>query len=210
MKPKLKPCPQNFPNLPAWGNAVCGRRDGFKIVCNDGRAFSTTDGKILVKINMSSTSAFNDVAYGGGMYVAVGNSRTIRLRVSSGTKPTPEIEIQQPKGSMLTSKKTKKSFGTIAVGKKGTAKTFTIKNTGSANLTNLALTKTGAAAKDFSLTKIAKTSLAQNGITSFKITFAPKAKGVRNAVVKIKSNDPDENPFEIRLTGLGATHSAGK
>lgn len=194
---------QSFPNLPAWGNAVCGGPAGFKIVCDDGRAFSTKDGQKLEEINMSSTSKFNDVAYGGGVYVAVGDSGLIRTFIPSGTTTTPEIQIQQPKGSTLTNKKTKKSFGTVAIGKKGPAKTFTIKNIGSANLTGLVLTKTGAAAKDFTLTKTTRTSLAQNGTTSFKITFAPKGKGVRNAVLKIESNDADDNPFEIKLTGLG-------
>jgi hypothetical protein len=35
------------------------------------------------------------------------------------------------------------------------------------------------------------------------VTFKPKAKGNRNAAIHIRSNDADENPFDIKLTGLG-------
>lgn len=36
------------------------------------------------------------------------------------------------------------------------------------------------------------------------MSFKPFAKGTRSASLRIKSNDTDENPFDIRLTGSGA------
>ena len=115
----------------------------------------------------------------------------------------PEIVVQQPKGSGLTDGTAKRSFGTVKVGKAGTAKTFTIKNTGTAKLTGLKITKTGSDAKDFSVTGPEKSTLAPGAGTTFKVTFKPKAKGNRNAAIHIRSNDADENPFDIKLTGLG-------
>lgn len=115
----------------------------------------------------------------------------------------PEIVVQQPKGSGLADGSDKRSFGTVKIGKAGSAKTFTIKNTGTAGLTGLKITKTGSNAKDFSVTGPDKTTLAPGAGTTFKVTFKPKAKGNRNAVIHIKSNDADENPFDIKLTGLG-------
>lgn len=116
----------------------------------------------------------------------------------------PEIVVQQPKGSGLRDGTAKRSFGTVKVGKSGAAKVFTIKNTGTAKLTGLEITRNGAAAKDFVVSPPAKTSLPPGAATTFKVTFKPKAKGARAAAIHIKSNDADENPFDIKLTGQGA------
>ena len=116
----------------------------------------------------------------------------------------PEIVVEQPAGSGLEDADGKKSFGTVKAGKSGKAKTFTIRNKGSAKLTGLAITKNGPNAKDFIVTAPAKSTLAPGSATTFKVTFKPGAKGTRNAAIHIKSNDADENPFDIKLTGLGA------
>ena len=116
----------------------------------------------------------------------------------------PEINIQQPVGSELTDSKGKKSFGTVKVGKSGPAKTFTIKNTGTKKLTKIAVALSGKNAGDFTVTAPSKTSLAPGASTTFKATFKPKSKGTKNAVVLIKSNDKDESPFDVKVTGLGA------
>ena len=121
-----------------------------------------------------------------------------------GKAPLPEIEVFQPVGSSLVDGTAKKSFGTVVVGKSGTAKTFTIKNTGEAKLNGIAITKNGAEAKDFTVKDPAKTALAPGESTTFKVTFNPSAKGTRNAAIHIKSNDADESPFDIKLAGAGA------
>ena len=84
------------------------------------------------------------------------------------------------------------------------SRTFTIKNTGGAALTGLAVSKSGANKGDFIVTSPAGTTLASGASTTFKVTFKPGAKGTRNAEIHVKSNDADENPFDIRLTGQGA------
>jgi Lamin Tail Domain/Abnormal spindle-like microcephaly-assoc'd, ASPM-SPD-2-Hydin len=113
----------------------------------------------------------------------------------------PEIVVEQPAATGLVDGKAKKSFGKIAVGKKSPAKIFTIINTGKADLTGLVITKNGKHAKDFLVTALTKTTVAPNTTATFKVTFKPKAKGARNAAIQIKSNDTDENPFDVRLTG---------
>jgi hypothetical protein len=72
-------------------------------------------------------------------------------------------------------------------------------------LTNLAVTKTGTHAKNFTVKPPLKSSLASGASTTFKVTFKPSAKGNRKAVIHIKSNDGNENPFDIALTGKGVT-----
>lgn len=121
----------------------------------------------------------------------------------NATAAVPEIAVEQPKGSGLVDGKAKKSFGSVKVGKAGSTKVFIIRNQGSATLKGLAISTSGKHAKDFVVTKPAKTSLSGGSSTTFKVTFKPTAKGTRNASIRIKSNDADENPFDIKLTGLG-------
>ena len=87
--------------------------------------------------------------------------------------------------------------------KKAVSKTFTIRNTGSAKLTKLAVTINGRHAKDFIVGKPRKASLPPGGSTTFKVTFKPLVAGTRKAAIHIRSNDANENPFDIKLTGKG-------
>lgn len=132
-----------------------------------------------------------------------GETRVQEL-VSSTLKTGPEISIQQPKGTNLADGITKKSFGSIALGKTGPAKIFTLKNTGTTTLKALAIRKDGSHAGDFLITAPAKTSLAPGASTTFKVSFKPAAQGTRTAVIHVSSNDSDENPFDIAVSGQGA------
>ena len=146
------------------------------------------------------------IANGVGNYeafIAGLNGVSLNGTFTFGTPPVsgPEISLQQPVGTELTDGGSKKSFGKVKIGKASTAKTFTLKNTGNAVLTGLALSKNGTNASDFTLSPLAKTTLAPGASLTFKATFKPKAKGVKNAVIKLKSNDKDESVFDIPVTG---------
>lgn len=127
----------------------------------------------------------------------------VRLLVSSTILPSPEISVQQPVGTELADGKSKKSFGTQPVGKSGIAKTFTIRNAGTKPLGKLAVVKNGAHAKDFMVAAPASSTVAPGKSTTFKVTFKPTGIGTRTAAIHIKSNDANENPFDIDLSGLG-------
>jgi hypothetical protein len=115
----------------------------------------------------------------------------------------PEITVQQPAGTDLKSG-VARSFGTVAL-KSTVTKTFTIQNTGTANLTKLAVSISGTNTKDFVVKAPVKTSLAPGAKTTFKVIFKPTAKGVRKALLRIRSNDKNNDPFEIVLTGKGGS-----
>ncbi len=150
---------------------------------------------------------------------AAAGARVVTVRISSndedespfefdvtgiGAAPrAPEIDVMQPVGSKLADGKSKKSFGTVKIGNKGAAKTFTITNTGTARLTGLVITRHGSHAKDFIITQPAKSALAPGGSTTFKVVFKPTDKGTRSAALRLKSNDGNENPFDIKLSGMG-------
>lgn len=117
--------------------------------------------------------------------------------------PVPEIGLQQPKGTNLVDGKTKRSFGTAKMQTKGKTSTFIITNTGDADLTGLSIVKEGNHADDFIAKAPAKTTLAPGASTTFKVTFRPWGTGTRKASLRLKSNDADENPFNITVTGRG-------
>ena len=94
-------------------------------------------------------------------------------------------------------------FSGTGVGKRGSVRTYTIKNVGSEDLTGLALRLTGPSPNDFTLESIESNTLAPNATTTFGVAFAPTARGTREAKVEISSSDTDENPFEINVTGTG-------
>jgi hypothetical protein len=121
-----------------------------------------------------------------------------------GMPPTPEIVVEEPVNSSLADGKSTKSFGTAKVGAAGRSKTFTIRNTGAAKLTGIAVSMSGSHAGDFSASKPKLATLNPGASTTFTVSFKPTAAGQRSATLRIASNDRDENPFDIKLTGEGA------
>lgn len=116
---------------------------------------------------------------------------------------SPEIAVEQPAGTDLTDGSAAIDFGSADLGSTSSAMTFTVKNTGAANLTGLAVTKTGTNPDEFSVSTLGASSLAPNTSTTFAVTFTPGAAGLRTAALRIASSDADENPFDVILTGTG-------
>ena len=112
----------------------------------------------------------------------------------------PEIEVEQPVGTGLTDGASTVNWGSVPIGA-GCNRTFTIRNPGLDALTGLALTVTGANAGEFTVGSPGASSLAPGADTTFTVALAPGALGSRTAVLHISSNDPDENPFDINLSG---------
>lgn len=122
------------------------------------------------------------------------------IALSGNAIIVPEIAVSLASGGDLTSGNGTSAFGETTVGVSGESKSFTIKNLGTANLTNLTIFITGA---DFSASPLAKTTLAPGASTTFNVSFTPSAAGSRSAVLRIASNDADENPFILNLAGSG-------
>lgn len=115
----------------------------------------------------------------------------------------PEIAVEQPVGTGLSDNVSIIGYGSQTVGVASTPKIFTIRNVGTTTLSGLALSKTGTNTADFALGSLGSTSLAPGSSTSFSVTFTPAATGARSAVVRVASNDADENPFDLNLSGTG-------
>ncbi len=123
----------------------------------------------------------------------------------SASASLPEIAIEQPLTSNI-SDGGSRDFGSVALGANSSL-TFIIKNTGSADLTGLAITQDGVA--DFTITASPVAPVAgPDGSTNFTVRFLPTTIGEKTAAIHIVSNDADENPFDINLTGTGASAAA--
>ncbi len=116
---------------------------------------------------------------------------------------SPEIAVEQPVGTDLTDGGADINFGSVSLGSSSSPSTFTIRNTGTANLTGIAVTKTGTHNADYAIGALGATTLAPGASTTFTVTFTPGGSGSRVAALQIASNDANENPFDINLAGTG-------
>jgi N-acetylneuraminic acid mutarotase len=138
----------------------------------------------------------------------------ITITVSDGTDTTamsfaltvnaPEIVVEQPFNNNIPDGGTK-DFGNLSVGS-STNLVFFVKNLTASNLTGLTPTLDGPDAAMFSLISNPVGPVAgPNGTTAFTVRFNPTTGGAKTAAIHIASNDPDESPFDITLTGTGMT-----
>ncbi|MCX6875649.1 MAG: choice-of-anchor D domain-containing protein, partial [Verrucomicrobia bacterium] len=121
----------------------------------------------------------------------------------------PEIAVEQPLGTDLSDGSASIDCGNIILGSTSGAFTITVKNIGTADLTGLVVSKDGTNAADFTVGSLGTNALAPNTSTTFTVTFAPGAAGALTAALHLASNDADENPFDISLTGTGITAFQG-
>jgi M6 family metalloprotease-like protein len=117
----------------------------------------------------------------------------------------PEIVVEEPVGTNLIDGSASIDCGVFNHSSSSAPITFTVKNTGAADLTGLSLSKDGFNSAEFTLGSLGATTLAPGASTTFTVTFSPDDDGARTAAIHIASNDSDENPFDITLTGTGVT-----
>jgi protocatechuate 3,4-dioxygenase beta subunit len=119
----------------------------------------------------------------------------------------PEINLKQGATGIATG-------GTYGYGSKlvgtDTDTVFTVENTGTDALilTGLPLTITGPNADQFTITVQPTSPIAAAGSTTFTVRFHPTSVGDKTAAISIASNDADENPYILNLTGTGAIPAA--
>ncbi len=151
-----------------------------------------------------------------------GSDNNYALTLQSGTLTViavPEIDVQGrgisiASGDAVPDIGDDTDFGAVAIGGSVVTHVFTLKNTGSANLNltgNPVVAVSGANTADFAITQPSLSALPAGTQTTFDVTFAPSAAGMRTAVVNIANNDNDENPYTFSLMGtgvaVGATHA---
>lgn len=125
--------------------------------------------------------------------------------IGSDEFPQPDIVITQ--SSALTDGTGAVDFGSVTLGS-SSAKTFTITNTGLADLSGLTITSSGS---DFAASALSDTTVpVGSSSVTFTVTFTPGAGGIKSGGLSISSNvSGTRNPFDIYLqgTGLGAVEN---
>ncbi|MEO5914439.1 MAG: kelch repeat-containing protein [Luteolibacter sp.] len=114
--------------------------------------------------------------------------------------PIPDIALDAPTGNPVIN-----GSGTLAYDSLGTGQSsdlnVTMRNTGSGDLTSITTSILGADAGQFTLVSTPPTMLAAGSSAAFTIRFSPTSPGAKVATLSLASNDPDENPFTLVLTG---------
>ena len=127
---------------------------------------------------------------------------------------SPEMDVQggSPVVSIMDGNTTPSTadgtdFGTTLVTGGTVDHTFTIKNTGTGNLSLTDTPKVqvaGTNAADFTVTVQPASPVADGGgTTTFTVCFAPSAAGTRSATISIANDDADENPYNFAIRGTG-------
>lgn len=124
------------------------------------------------------------------------------VTVTTAPKSLAEISVKLTGGAEQTDGSSTVTFGAKLLAAQE-VRSFTITNDGAEDLTGLALNVTGAQASEFVAADLGATTLAPSASTTFTVTFTPTASGARAATLRITSNDANENPFDINLTGTG-------
>jgi uncharacterized membrane protein len=132
------------------------------------------------------------------------NPFDINLSGNAVPKPAPEIAVDPSSGPELADGVSIIAFDSVSQGSQSAAQTFTIRNQGNAHLQNLAITKTGPNPLDFIISSLSKTSLSAGQSVTFTVKFSPLTIGNKSATLHIASNDADESPFDIQLSGTSS------
>jgi uncharacterized delta-60 repeat protein len=114
----------------------------------------------------------------------------------------PALIVEQPADTPL-APGASVNFGQVVTGLSSSPFLFKLKNTGSGLLKRLQFSVEGAQASEFTLTPPSGSSITAGGSITLSIVFTPGAKLVRNATLRVGSNDPTNPIFTIPLTGTG-------
>ena len=112
-----------------------------------------------------------------------------------------EIDIQGNATSIVSGDITPSLTDWTDFGSSTSTRTFTIRNVGGSLLTIGAITISGLNASEFTVTTPPSAIVAIGASTTFTITFAPTALGLRTANISIVNNDADENPYTFDIQG---------
>ena len=137
-----------------------------------------------------------------------GNASSSFLETNAPFNFVPEIAVTQPAGNNLVDGLASINFNIVTIGAASAAKVFTVTNPGTGKLNLGTITINGSNAADFHFTQPGAIVIAPGGSTTFTATFSPRARGTHNAALHLPSNDGDENPFDIALTGVGVSDNA--
>ena len=223
--------PQARPDIAAtpashdFGSLVVGATSTQQfVVRNDGNASLSVSAPAL---QGGDATQFGIVSGGTAVVLAPGATHNVSVRfapTSSGTKSTtlriPSNDPDEnpldialtgtavPQAPDVTVNPTAYAFGPVAP-PANAQRVFVVGNSGNANLVVTAVSTVGADAAEFTVGALTLPfTLAPGGTRNVTVTFTPSTTALRNATLRIASNDPDEASLDVPLSG-GGTPAAG-
>ncbi|WP_073013980.1 choice-of-anchor D domain-containing protein [Roseibium suaedae] len=137
-----------------------------------------------------------------------GDETPYDITVSGTASGTPEIDISSSEGGTLTNGGTNTLTATKSAGA-ATSLTYTITNTGTDALLLSAPTIAANVSAQSnvtvnSLTLTSTTVAAAGGTTDLTINYTPSVSGAFSFDLSLASNDADENPFDVTISGTAS------
>ncbi|WP_193214116.1 choice-of-anchor D domain-containing protein [Luteolibacter marinus] len=117
-----------------------------------------------------------------------------------GTGVAPELSVEESLIGKIENETSTVNFGQHPTGSMA-SRSFTIRNTGSQELSIGSLRLEGSDAGAFGISIPSLPKLAPGASTPFTVSFQPSLPGSPEATLVIDSNDPARSPFSFQLTG---------
>ncbi len=166
-----------------------------------GRSLAISDRTAVVGANLESSAAME---VNGNQSDNTANSAGAAYVFIDVGMPglEPEIDLEQPLGEPVADEGSVVDYGLVGVGAPAVTREFTVLNRGMAGLLISGVSVSGSASADFSVNITGMSNTLPAGqSTTFTVSFTPNAAGRRIASLYLVSNDSDESPYEITLTG---------
>lgn len=156
-----------------------------------------------------NTGQYTSMAVNGDdVYIGYYDVTNLQALMIHGTAPSNEINITGNTTTIVDGDNTPSStdhtdFGDVGMGN-NLVHTFTIQNTGSADLTVSSIALSGTNAADYVIGDITLPAIVSaNSSTTFTVTFTPGAAGTRTATVTVNNDDADEAVYDFAIQGTG-------
>jgi hypothetical protein len=117
---------------------------------------------------------------------------------------TPDITVLVDTVGLVSGNPANVNFGVSIMGQAGASKSFVVRNDGSGTLTLGAVN----VPIGFQVTQPLPSQLAPGAFATLVVAVTTNPGGARSGVLTIASNDPDENPFTVNVSGLVASSGA--
>ena len=135
------------------------------------------------------------------------NPYTFTVTGYGTSSPVAEMNISQDSTDLRSGTSTY-DFGNVTTGSSSTTVTFSIENSGNANLELLGVPiveLNGTDADLFSVTQPSGSDVGPSSTVTFTIRFSPISIGEKSATISIANNDSDENPYTFTVIGTGTS-----
>ena len=190
-----------------------------------GLKFSGSSGTFDVMINGSfvgtipysattQTSTISGINISGNINIVFNNNtlNTNRVAIDDlnwtcySAVPGPEIKISGDSveiadGDITPAIIDDTDFGNVAVAGGTQANTFTIYNTGTADLNISSISSSNSA--EFAVSGTTSGLISASNSETFIVTFDPSAIGLRTSIITVANDDADEAPYTFKVSGNG-------